>query len=176
MSARLGFAVATEFRPEILILDEVLSVGDEHFRQKCAVRLERFWDAHSTIITVSHDLNFVRTSCDRVLWLNQGRLVFDGSANEGCDAYLRDVNNLAPKAIVERDELLHLASTSARGEIVIRGLSETEMGHRIYLVRDGQRHWIRSSEEYGRTGYGWEDIIHVADEIIWTIPEGEVLS
>lgn len=60
MVARLGFAIATDIQPDILILDEVLSVGDESFRNKSKQRIEKFWQDHATILLVSHDLNFCK--------------------------------------------------------------------------------------------------------------------
>ncbi len=59
MVARLGFAIATDGQPEILILDEVLSVGDESFKQKCKRRMETVWDDQATVLVVSHDLEFI---------------------------------------------------------------------------------------------------------------------
>ena len=74
MAARLSFAIATEFRPDILLVDEVLSVGDERFRRKCAARIDRFWDEQSTILLVSHDMLTVGRTCDRVIWLAGGEV------------------------------------------------------------------------------------------------------
>ncbi len=95
MYARLGFAIATEVRPDILLLDEVLSVGDERFKMKCKERLERFWDAHSTIIVVSHDLDFLATSCERVIWLDAGRVVTSGPAQTIVRNYYDSVHSPA---------------------------------------------------------------------------------
>lgn len=89
MVARLGFAIATEVQPDILILDEVLSVGDERFKEKCRQRMEKFWDAQATVIVVSHDLEFILQSCDRVLWLDRGQVRFIGKAREALDLYLK---------------------------------------------------------------------------------------
>jgi ABC-2 type transport system ATP-binding protein len=91
MVARLGFAIATDVQPDILILDEVLSVGDESFKNKCKQRIEKFWKDHATVLVVSHDLNFIRTSCQRVLWLNNEQINFQGSADETVDYYLQSV-------------------------------------------------------------------------------------
>ncbi len=82
MNARLAFAVATDEHPDILLLDEVLSVGDQNFRAKSAERLQALWGEHSTIVLVSHDLGFVQSQCSRALWLRQGRLVADGDPTE----------------------------------------------------------------------------------------------
>jgi ABC-2 type transport system ATP-binding protein len=78
MNARLAFAVATDHSPDILLLDEVLSVGDENFRAKASARLQRLWSEHSTILIVSHELAFIEQQCNRVIWLHQGRKVAEG--------------------------------------------------------------------------------------------------
>ncbi|AOX02586.1 ATP-binding protein [Moorena producens PAL-8-15-08-1] len=94
MSARLGFAIATDVQPDILILDEVLSVGDQSFRIKCQRRMERFWEAHATVLVVSHDLSFVRHTCKRVIWLDKGRIKLAGESNEVVDSYLNSVKEV----------------------------------------------------------------------------------
>jgi len=91
MVARLGFAIATDVQPDILILDEVLSVGDESFKNKSKQRIEKFWQAHATILLVSHDLEFIRKSCDRVLWLEKGHIKQIGDAESVIQAYLDSV-------------------------------------------------------------------------------------
>lgn len=92
MVARLGFAIATDVQPDILILDEVLSVGDESFRNKCKQRIEKFWNANATILVVSHDLKFIRQSCERAIWLEKGKVKFMGTSEETADSYLKAVN------------------------------------------------------------------------------------
>ena len=99
MAARLGFAIATDVRPEILLLDEVLSIGDEHFKLKCRRRLEQFWQQHVTVIVVSHELDFIRQSCERAVWLDEGRVAFDGPAREAVAAYLGAIEREAHQAI-----------------------------------------------------------------------------
>lgn len=91
MAARLGFAIATDVQPDILILDEVLSVGDESFKNKCKKRMQKFWEAHATVLVVSHDLDFVKQSCDRVLWLEKGKVKFIGKSEEAVDYYLSGI-------------------------------------------------------------------------------------
>jgi ABC-2 type transport system ATP-binding protein len=75
MSARLGFAIATDVQPDILILDEVLSVGDESFKNKCQKRIDKLWDHHTTILVVSHGLEFIQKSCERAIWLDRVKSV-----------------------------------------------------------------------------------------------------
>jgi len=91
MTARLGFAIATDVSPDILILDEVLSVGDESFKHKCQKRMEKFWTDHVTILVVSHSMDFIRESCDKVLWLNQGKIQAFGDTITVVEAYLDSV-------------------------------------------------------------------------------------
>lgn len=74
MLMRLGFSVATAFRPDILIVDEVLAVGDVQFRKKCMHRMEAFHTAGTTIILVSHHMDLIRRFCDRVVWIDHGRI------------------------------------------------------------------------------------------------------
>ena len=92
MVARLGFAIATDVQPDILILDEVLSVGDESFKNKCKQRIDKFWSGNATVLVVSHDLEFIRQSCERAIWLKKGKLTFAGNATETIDFYLNYVN------------------------------------------------------------------------------------
>ncbi|BAZ50957.1 ABC transporter-like protein [Nostoc sp. NIES-4103] len=94
MVARLGFAIATDIQPDILILDEVLSVGDESFKNKCKQRIDKFWDDNATVIVVSHDLSFVEQSCVRGVWLDQGKIRFIGKADETVDCYLNSLNQI----------------------------------------------------------------------------------
>jgi ABC-type polysaccharide/polyol phosphate transport system ATPase subunit len=91
MVARLGFAIATDVQPDILILDEVLSVGDESFKNKCKRRIEKFWQAEATVIVVSHDLKFIKQSCNQAIWLDKGKIQSTGKADEIVDSYLEAV-------------------------------------------------------------------------------------
>ena len=93
MVARLGFAIATDVKPDILILDEVLSVGDEKFRHKCQERIESLWSAESAILVVSHDLDFIERSCEKAIYLKQGTIDFCGVAKETVTRYLQDISN-----------------------------------------------------------------------------------
>jgi ABC-2 type transport system ATP-binding protein len=88
MNARLGFAIATDVQPDILILDEVLAVGDESFRQKCKKRMDQLWDGHATVLLVSHMLDDIQKSCDRVIWLDRGKIRHEGNPHETIVEYL----------------------------------------------------------------------------------------
>jgi ABC-2 type transport system ATP-binding protein len=95
MVARLGFAIATDVQPDILILDEVLSVGDESFKNKCQQRINKLWDENATVLVVSHGLPFIQESCERAIWLNRGKIMFTGSADEAVSRYLDAVQHSA---------------------------------------------------------------------------------
>ena len=82
MLARLGFSVATAWLPDILILDEVLAVGDASFTGKCEQRIRRFHDAGTTVLMVSHNAAAIRQNCSRCIWLDAGRQRADGAAAE----------------------------------------------------------------------------------------------
>jgi ABC-2 type transport system ATP-binding protein/lipopolysaccharide transport system ATP-binding protein len=92
MVARLGFAIATEVKPDILILDEVLSVGDQNFQNKSRQRLEKFWDEPVTVLVVSHSMEFIKQSCERAIWLDKGKIKLTGSSDEVVDNYLNYAN------------------------------------------------------------------------------------
>ena len=87
MFARLAFAVAISVEPEILIVDEVLSVGDMRFQIKCMDRMKRMMENGTTILYVSHDISSVRRFCQRCIWIQQGALRMIGETNEVCDLY-----------------------------------------------------------------------------------------
>lgn len=87
MAVRLAFSVATAVRPDILIVDETLSVGDAYFAHKCVRRIKEFQEAGTTILFVSHDPTAVKTLCGRALLLDEGRLVQDGPPDRVLDYY-----------------------------------------------------------------------------------------
>ncbi|HEX6548833.1 MAG TPA: ABC transporter ATP-binding protein [Candidatus Dormibacteraeota bacterium] len=91
MYMRLGFSVAVHSSPEILVVDEVLAVGDEAFQHKCLDWIEGFRRQGGTIVLVSHDLGTVRQMCDRVAWIEGGRLRQVGTAADVVDAYVDSV-------------------------------------------------------------------------------------
>ena len=87
MVARLGFAVATSWVPEILILDEILAVGDEEFRAKCYRRIADFQKNGTTTLIVSHDMNTIMKQCRRAVWLEHGVVQCEGTALDVINAY-----------------------------------------------------------------------------------------
>lgn len=87
MVARLGFAIATEIRADILIVDEVLSVGDFRFQEKCQKRIAEMLEGGTTFLFVSHSTKQVRELCQKAVWLKKGKIQMFGEVNEVCDAY-----------------------------------------------------------------------------------------
>jgi lipopolysaccharide transport system ATP-binding protein len=98
MAARLGFAIATIVHPEILIVDEVLAVGDAAFQEKCQKRMQEMLAGGTTLLFVSHSIENVKTLCDHAIWLNKGNVMMKGEVNQVCDAYMRSLG-IEPKEI-----------------------------------------------------------------------------
>ena len=90
MQARLAFAVAVCVEADVLILDEVLAVGDREFREKCLNRLRNFRDQGGTLVVVTHDLETARSLCERAVWIDQGRVRMTGDADSVMEAYWND--------------------------------------------------------------------------------------
>lgn len=93
MYVRLGFSVAINVEPDVLLVDEVLAVGDEQFQRKCAEKFADLKAAGKTIVIVSHSLGSIRSMCDQVAWLEDGKLRLIGPASDVIDAYLSEVSN-----------------------------------------------------------------------------------
>ena len=91
MKARLGFSVATMVKPDILIVDEILSVGDYKFKQKCMKRMEELLGGGTTLLYVSHNIEEVKRLCDHAIWLDHGVPRMIGEVNEVCDAYMAEM-------------------------------------------------------------------------------------
>jgi lipopolysaccharide transport system ATP-binding protein len=87
MRARMAFAVATVVRPEILVVDEVLAVGDATFRRKCEKRIQEMLQGSTTLLLVSHSNEQIEKLCEKALWLREGEVVMTGEAKEVCAAY-----------------------------------------------------------------------------------------
>jgi ABC-type polysaccharide/polyol phosphate transport system ATPase subunit len=92
MTARLAFAIATTIDADIVLLDEILSVGDASFRERCADRIKYFRNSGATIVLVSHDLEAVGELCARVVWVGKGQIHAVGRADEVIDAYTQSLH------------------------------------------------------------------------------------
>jgi ABC-2 type transport system ATP-binding protein len=104
MNARLGFAVATSVRPEILLLDEILAVGDRGFLIKCDRRMGEFAERGTTMMVVTHNTSFVLEQCTRAIWLQAGRVQAAGRPAEVVDAYHAFLDGNAPPGFVDAGE------------------------------------------------------------------------
>ena len=87
MVARIAFSIATMVRPEILIVDEILAVGDFQFQEKCNKRIEEMMEGGTTIILVSHSIEQIEALCNKVMWLEKGKIRMIGEVDEVCSAY-----------------------------------------------------------------------------------------
>ena len=112
MFVRLGFAVAVHTNPDLFLVDEVLSVGDEEFQRKCRTRIGELREQGKTIVFVSHDLSIINTLCTRVILLSKGRMISRGSPQETIDFYLRQIG---------RDIGIHTFSEGALEAILCHG-------------------------------------------------------
>lgn len=128
MYVRLGFAVAVHTDPDVLLVDEVLSVGDEAFAHRCLRRIEEFLAAGKTLVFVSHGLDLVADLCDRVLWLDGGRPRLLGSPRRVVDAYRQ--------AVAESEGREHLEAAEARRDS--RDTGAGELPDDVELDADGE--------------------------------------
>ena len=87
MRARLGFSIAINIKPDILMIDEILSVGDQGFREKSRKKLEEIREMGKTVILVSHSLNDIQRICDRAICLDKGKIMYDGESAEASEFY-----------------------------------------------------------------------------------------
>ncbi len=119
MAARLGFAVAINVDPDVLLIDEVLSVGDEAFQERCLEAINRFHRAGKTLLLVSHDLESIREMCSEAIWLDSGRVAARGSPETTVAAYLAEVHGQVDKAASASTET---GSRWGSGEVEVLGV------------------------------------------------------
>jgi len=98
MRTKLGFSIATLINPDILIIDEILSVGDIKFRQKSAEKINSMMEEGVTVLLVSHSIKQIRKICDTCIWLENGKIKMQGDADEVCDAYVKGAEKDMKKA------------------------------------------------------------------------------
>jgi ABC-2 type transport system ATP-binding protein/lipopolysaccharide transport system ATP-binding protein len=133
MYVRLGFSVAVHVEPEILLIDEVIAVGDEAFQRKCLEHLYELRQNGTTIVLVSHSLPLVEGLCDEVAWLDHGQLMADGDSTEVCWAYLDAVNAAEAKKLRDDEEGAVHTDTSLAEIEIRRGTGEIRIFHVDYL-------------------------------------------
>jgi len=118
MYMRLGFSVAVHVQPDVLLIDEILAVGDQSFQEKCIERLHQLRDEGRTVIFVSHNLETVRSLCSRILWIDKGHVIADGPADNVLQEYLESYRNQD----LPVGETLILPSRWGSGEVEITNL------------------------------------------------------
>ena len=89
MTAKLAFSIATVVNPEVLIVDEILSVGDIKFQEKSKAKMLEMIKGGTTVLYVSHSLESIKDLCDKVVWIEHGKLIKMGEAKEICDEYYK---------------------------------------------------------------------------------------
>lgn len=94
MVARLGFAIAIDVNPNILLVDEILSVGDENFRKKCSDKIEELRNNGVTFVIVSHNMGQIKRLCQKAVWIEDSHMRAYGNADEVCDQYIKYCNEL----------------------------------------------------------------------------------
>ena len=94
MVARLGFAIAIDVNPDILLVDEILSVGDENFRKKCGEKVEELRNKGVTFVIVSHSMAQIKKLCQKAVWIEDSKMQAYGDVNEVCDKYIRYCNEM----------------------------------------------------------------------------------
>ena len=152
MYVRLGFAVAVHMKPDVLLVDEVLAVGDEEFQRKCFDHLYRLRRSGRTIIVVSHGLGQLEGLCDEIAWLEHGRMMQHGPAVDTIAAYLRKVNedeaarnpmvtatregDLGARAGDQTIRVTKAEVVSTDGQVLSHAETGTTFGIRVHFTAD----------------------------------------
>lgn len=139
MRARLGYSVAAHLRPDVLLIDEVLAVGDLAFRRKCMRHIQEYLADGGSLLFVSHDLFSVQNVCSRVIVLQRGRVIYDGGVLEGVKAYFESQHELTP----EEEDDLESAALSAQ----LEGGPINEEAMRIAAMVGGEREPVGPAAE-----------------------------
>ena len=147
MYVRLGFAVAVHTDPDVLLVDEVLAVGDEAFAHRCIRRIEEFLAGGKTLLLVSHSLDLVESVCDRVLWLENGVQRLVGTPRRVIDAYRQSVAESEGEAHqTAQQQRQTQTQVGADGEPLRWGSREAEIVSVRLLGEDGERYHLESGE------------------------------
>ena len=178
MKARLGFAVATMVEPEILIVDEVLSVGDVNFRKKCNARMEELLAGGTTLLFVSHNIEQVRRLCDHAIWLDHGDTLMCGDSETVCEAY-RTRQEQIFKVEKKEEELRKAGGEDGRYDYLVVGSGlygaafaheASEAGKRVKVIdkRDhiGGNVYTENVKGINVHRYG-AHIFHTSNQALW---------
>lgn len=123
MRVRLGFAVAAHLEPEVLLIDEVLAVGDAEFQQKCLGKMSEVATAGRTVLFVSHNMAAVQSLCNRGIYLQKGEILVDGTISEAVAKYLKIIDEISQIEISERTDRTGL------GNVRLVGVDITDQSH-----------------------------------------------
>lgn len=145
MYMRLAFAVAINVDADILLIDEILAVGDANFQAKCFEKMRELKGSGVTIVIVTHDSNTVKSFCDRAIWINDGSIVEDGPAVETVDKYLAYMNETLMNALgstspANRDASSHYGNKKA--EIISCDLLNSEK-QAVNALRSDEKYYLR---------------------------------
>ena len=177
MKARLGFSVATVVNPDILIVDEVLEVGDYNFRRRCQERMQQMLAGGTTLLFVSHNIQTVKNLCDNAIWLDKGVVRMAGPSELVCNAYKEEQDRIAKEKKEEKRRKLREAKKPYDYLIVGAGLygavfaSEmTKKGKRCLVIdkRDhiGGNVYTKDVDGIQVHQYG-AHIFHTSDKKVW---------
>jgi lipopolysaccharide transport system ATP-binding protein len=139
MYVRLGFSIAIHVNPDVLLIDEILAVGDEKFAHKCIDKMAEFKKTGKTIVLVSHNLGQIEKFCDRVVWIEKGRVLADGAPRRVIDAYLEHIAR-EEEALYAALTAQDVASTAGAGEVKRWGSRRVELSSVRLLDRRGADH------------------------------------
>lgn len=141
MFVRLGFAIAVMLQPEILIVDEVIAVGDEAFQRKCFDHIYKLRSQGTTIALVTHSMALAREMCDEAIWLDHGQAKAQGPIEEVVNKYIQNVNQLEEEQYLE---------TRAQGaDVPRRGTGEAKVVNlQLFDSKGSEAHIVRSAEDH----------------------------
>ncbi len=130
MLARLGFSVATHIEPDVMLIDEVIAVGDQYFQRKCVEKIKELIKKRTTIVLASHNMHFVRSLCNEAIWLKEGVIVASGNTDKVVDSYID---------FVRQKEGVYLTKLQDAGQRDISVIESRENGLWTVPQRQGSR-------------------------------------
>jgi len=175
MQMRLAFAVAAHLEPEILLVDEVLAVGDLEFQKKCLGKMQEVSQSGRTIVFVSHQMNQIRRLCERVLWIDAGQIRQSGPTGEVIAAYEATALNAGPQGEIQGGYFLGW-SVCGRDNVIRGGLDEVSLHFHLRLPRSvRQGHFgtaILNNDNAVVIGWGFDnlDLTPGTHELVLRIP------
>lgn len=138
MYARLGFSIAVHLDPDILVVDEILAVGDEQFQRKCFDRIAQMRARGKTMVIVSHALNSIRELCTDVVWMDRGRLVAQGSAETVVTQYLSEVNVREAEVMRREAEAVRVMVPTGRSGVGVTSVTFYRDGEQTEVFETGE--------------------------------------